>query len=334
MRKQLRQRQKGQLQENRRPRQADSIGKEQKIMEKSMKRYMKVGTILHVSYKEVGSGEGPILECLKKIVTDPYFEAVEVAHMKDPVVRKKAAEMIAAAHMTTAYGGQGLMLGAGLNINDLNEEGRQKALASLKMGIDEAYEIGAQDFAFLAGRYEAETMEESFQALLASTRELCEYAKAKGNMPVLCEVFDYDIAKKSLIGPVDRVKRYAETICAEYDNFGLMVDLSHIPMIHETIEENLLPVRRFIRHAHMGNTVIRSPQFPAYGDEHPRFGFPNSENDVKELADYLRLLMEIGFISEKNRPIVSFEVKPFEEEDPDICLANAKRTLDLAWELV
>ena len=53
-----------------------------------MKRYMKVGTILHVSYKEVGSGEGPILECLKKIVTDPYFEAVEVAHMKDPAVRK------------------------------------------------------------------------------------------------------------------------------------------------------------------------------------------------------------------------------------------------------
>ena len=79
-------------------------------MEKSMKRYMKVGTILHVSYKEVGSGEGPILECLKKIVTDPYFEAVEVAHMKDSVVRKKAAEMIAAGHMTTAYGGQGLML--------------------------------------------------------------------------------------------------------------------------------------------------------------------------------------------------------------------------------
>ncbi|MFR5732738.1 MAG: hypothetical protein ACLUD2_13100 [Clostridium sp.] len=76
---------------------------------------MRVGTILHVSYKQVGSGEGPILECLKKIVTDPYFEAVEVAHMKDPVVRKKAAEMIAAAaYDHPAYGGQGLMLGAGL----------------------------------------------------------------------------------------------------------------------------------------------------------------------------------------------------------------------------
>ena len=303
-------------------------------MEKSMRRYMRVGTILHVSYKQLGSGEGPILECLKKIVTDPYFEVVEVAHMKDAEVRKAAADMIARGHMTSSYGGQGRMLGAGLNINDLNEEGRQKALASLKEGIDEAYEMGVEDFAFLAGRYEEETKEESFQALLKSTRELCEYEKSKGDMPVLCEVFDYDIAKKSLIGPVDMVKRYAETICAEYDNFGLMVDLSHIPMLHETIEESLLPVQQYIRHAHMGNTVIKSPECPAYGDEHPRFGFPNSENDVEELAAYLRLLLKIGFLNEKKRPIVSFEIKPFGEEDPEVCLANAKRTLDLAWELV
>lgn len=303
-------------------------------MEKSMRRYMRVGTILHVSYKQLGSGEGPILECLKKIVTDPYFEVVEVAHMKDAEVRKAAADMIARGHMTSSYGGQGRMLGAGLNINDLNEEGRQKALASLKEGIDEAYEMGVEDFAFLAGRYEEETKEKSFQALLKSTRELCEYAKSKGDMPVLCEVFDYDIAKKSLIGPVDMVKRYAETICAEYDNFGLMVDLSHIPMLHETIEESLLPVQQYIRHAHMGNTVIKSPECPAYGDEHPRFGFPNSENDVEELAAYLRLLLKIGFLNEKKRPIVSFEIKPFGEEDPEVCLANAKRTLDLAWELV
>lgn len=303
-------------------------------MEKSMRRYMRVGTILHVSYKQLGSGEGPILECLKKIVTDPYFEVVEVAHMKDAEVRKAAADMIARGHMTSSYGGQGRMLGAGLNINDLNEEGRQKALASLKEGIDEAYEMGVEDFAFLAGRYEEETKEESFQALLKSTRELCEYAKSKGDMPVLCEVFDYDIAKKSLIGPVDMVKRYAETICAEYDNFGLMVDLSHIPMLHETIEESLLPVQQYIRHAHMGNTVIKSPECPAYGDEHPRFGFPNSENDVEELAAYLRLLLKIGFLNEKKRPIVSFEIKPFGEEDPEVCLANAKRTLELAWELV
>ncbi|MDU5261626.1 MAG: sugar phosphate isomerase/epimerase, partial [Clostridium celatum] len=61
---------------------------------------------------------------------------------------------------------------------------------------------------------------------------------------------------------------------------------------------------------------------------------PNSENDVKELADYLRLLLKINFLNKENRPIVSFEVKPYGNEDSEIVIANAKRTLNLAWELV
>ena len=60
----------------------------------------------------------------------------------------------------------------------------------------------------------------------------------------------------------------------DYGNFGLLVDLSHIPMIHETIEESILPVKDYIIHAHMGNTVIKSPDCEAYGDNHPRFGIP------------------------------------------------------------
>ena len=226
------------------------------------------------------------------------------------------------------------MLTTGMNINDLNEEKRLAAVDSLKKGIDEAYELSAAGFSFLAGQYEEDTKEDSFKALLKSTRELCEYSKSKGNMPITLEVFDYDIDKKSLIGPVNLAKEYAEKITSEYDNFGLMVDLSHIPMIHESIEESILPIRKYIKHAHMGNTVIKSSEMPGYGDQHPRFGFPNSENDVKELADYLRLLLKIGFLNEENRPIVSFEVKPYSNEDSEIVIANAKRTLNLAWELV
>lgn len=302
-------------------------------MEKSMRRYMKVGIILHMVYNALADGEGPILECLKKIVTDDYFEAVEVAQMKNPEVGKAAADMIEAAHMDVAYGGHSRILMNGLNINDLEEVKRQAAVEALKAGIDEAYEIKAKVFSFLAGRYEEETKEEAFQALLKSTKELCEYSKSKGDMPVVLEVFDYDIDKKSLIGPVHLAKRYAATICAEYDNFGLMVDLSHIPMLHETIEESIFPIRNYIKHAHMGNTVIK-PQCEGYGDSHPRFGFPNSENDVEELAKYLRVLLEIGFLNEKKRPIVSFEIKPWNGEDSEVVIANAKRTLNLAWELV
>ena len=68
-----------------------------------------------------------------------------------------------------------------------------------------------------------------------------------------------------------------------------------------------------------------------YGDLHPRFGFPNGENDVDEVVDYLRVLLQIGFLNDKTPPIVSFEIKPFGDEDPDIVIANAKRTLNEAW---
>lgn len=303
-------------------------------MNEPIRKYMKTGIILHMAFSGLATGEGPILECLKKIVTDEYFEAVEVTWIRNPAVRKQAADMIRCGHMEVAYGGQPRMLTTGQNINHLDEGKRLAALASLKEGIDEAYEIGAKGFSFLAGTYEEATKMQSVEALLKSSKELCRYARERGDMPVTLEVFDYDIDKKSLMGPVNLVKEYAKTMASEYDNFGLLVDLSHIPMLHETFEENLIPVAPYIKHAHMGNTVIRKPSLPAYGDQHPRFGFPHSENDVKELAHYLKVLLEIGFLNKEKRPIVSFEVKPWNEEDSEVVIANAKRTLNLAWDMI
>lgn len=296
-----------------------------------IKKFMKLGLVHFMAYPSTIKGEGPILETVKKIAADSYFDAIEITWIKDPKVRAEVKKVLDSSHMTVAYGGQPRLLTTGSNINSLDEAKRLEALANLKEGIDEAYEMGAVGFAFLSGRYEEETKEESYQALVKSTSELCEYAKSKGNMRIALEVFDYDIDKKSVIGPAALAKRFAEEMRGRFDNFGLMVDLSHIPMLHETIEESILPVKDYIIHAHMGNTVIRDPGCEAYGDMHPRFGFPNSENDVDQLVEYLRTLMEIGFISEKNRPIVSFEVKPWGDEDPDVVIANAKRTLDLAW---
>lgn len=254
--------------------------------------------------------------------------------MHDPDVREQVRRMKESAAMTLTYGGQPRLLTQKLNINDLDESKRQAALKTLKEGIDEAYELGASAFAFLSGPYEDKTLEQSYQALVASTKELCGYAASKGSMKLSLEVFDYDVDKKSLIGPASLAKRFAEEIRKEYPSFGLMVDLSHIPLLHESIEESLLPVKDYIVHAHMGNCVVKDPSLPGYGDLHPRFGFPGGENDVDELAAYLQVLLSIGFLNKKNRPVVSFEVKPFGDEDPDLVVANAKRTLQLAWNKV
>lgn len=300
-------------------------------MNESMHKYMKVGLIHFMAYPACLKGEGPIEETIRKIALDSYFEAIEVSWIKDKEVRKRAKRIIDTAHMAVGYGAQPRLLTTGHNINDLNEEGRQKALSTLREGVDEAYEMGAAGLAFLSGKYPEDRKEEAFQMLLKSTKELCQYAKSRGSMNILLEVFDYDVDKKSVIGPAPLARRFAEEMRKECDNFGLMVDLSHIPQLHESIEESLLPVKDYILHAHMGNCVVKDPSMPAYGDQHPRFGFPNSECGVNEMVEYLRTLKSIGFLNEEKRPIVSFEVKPFGDEDPELVIANAKRVLNIAW---
>lgn len=300
-------------------------------MNESLHKYMKVGLIHFMAYPNCIKGDGPIEETLRKIALDDYFDAVEISWIKDKDLRARVKRVIDTAHMTVGYGAQPRLLTTGFNINHIEEKERLKALNSLKEGIDEAYEMNAAGFAFLSGKYSEDNIEGAYEALVKSTKELCKYAKERGNMKVLLEVFDYDVDKKSLIGPAELAKRFAEEIRKEYDNFGLMVDLSHIPQLHETIEQSLLPVKDYILHAHMGNCVVKDPTMPAYGDQHPRFGFPNGECDVDELTEYLKILKTIGFISEDKRPIVSFEVKPFGDEDPDLVISNAKRVLNLAW---
>lgn len=300
-------------------------------MNESMYSYMKVGLVCFMAYPSTIKGEGPILEAVRKVVLDEYFNAIEITWIKDAETRLKVRKMLDAGHMTIAYGAQPRLLTTGLNLNNLVEEERIKAVNTIKEGIDEAFEMGAKSLAFLSGQYEEHFRQMSYLALVKSVGEICVYAKQKENMRIVLEVFDYDIDKKSLIGPVSLVRRFAEEITSRHDNFGIMVDLSHIPLLRETIKESILPIKDYIMHAHIGNAVVKAPSFEAYGDAHPRFGFPDSENDVPQLVEFLKVLLDIGFLNTVNPPVVSFEVKLWKDEDPDIVIANAKRTLNEAW---
>ncbi len=303
-------------------------------MKESLHAYMRVGIVHFMAWPATIRGEGPILETVRRIATDDYFDAIELTWIKDGATRARVANMARCSKLAVGYGAQPRLLTTGLNINDLNEEGRQRAVATLKEGIDEACELGAEGFAFLSGRYAEETKEASYAALLASTRELCAYAASRGSMPVNLEVFDYDIDKKSLVGPTELACRFAREVRRDHGNFGLLVDLSHIPMYRESAEQSILPVRDMIRHVHIGNTVIRDPSLAGYGDTHPRFGFEGGENDVRQVAEFLRVLLFAGVLRTENPPFLSFEVKPWGDEDPELVIANAKRTLNRAWALV
>ena len=298
-------------------------------MKDSIHKYFQIGTIQWMSHPPA---EYELLDSIKTICCDDYFDALEVTQIKDAFVREKAKEMLEQAHMKVCYGAQPRLLGPGLNPNDINEEGREKAERTLLEAVDEAEYLGAKGIAFLAGKWEKETREKAYLQLIKTTENVCEYAASKG-MSVELEVFDYDMDKEALIGPAPYAARFAADMRSRCSNFGLIVDLSHFPTTYETSKFVIRTLRPYITHFHIGNAVIKKG-YEAYGDQHPRFGFPDSANDTVQLLDFFRELKEEGFLDAANPYVLSFEVKPWKEEDGDVVLTGTKRVINRAWAIL
>lgn len=295
-------------------------------MVESIHRYFQIGTIQWMSHPNYD-----VLDSIHRIGSDDYFDAIEVTHFADDDVRRRAKEMLAQAHMRVCFGAQPMLLGPKLNPNDLDEDKRMMAEQTLLEAVEEAEYLGARGIAFLSGKWSETHKEEHYAQLIKTTRAVCAHA-AKWDMQVELEVFDYDMDKAALIGPAPLAARFAADMRMYVQNFGLMVDLSHFPTTYETSKFVIQTLRPYITHFHIGNAVVRQG-CAAYGDQHPRFGFPESANDTPELVDFFRVLKQEGFLNAENPYVLSFEVKPWGDEDAELVLAGTKRVLNRAWAL-
>lgn len=298
-------------------------------MKEPWQDYMKVGIIHFMASPQTIKGDGPILETLEKIAVDDFFDCVEVSWIKDDATRAKARDLLASSKLTVAYGAQPRLLTQKLDVNSLDTAERCRAVDEVKRGVDEAREIGAVGIAFLSGKAPDKTKTSEYRKVfIESAIEICEHAKG---LPVHLETFDMDIDKCCFIGQSAMAAEICREVRKRCKNFGLMLDLSHLPLQYEKASTALSNVADCLTHAHMGNCCMRDKSHPAYGDQHPRFGIPGGEIDVDELADFLAQLFKCGYLAAGKRPILSFEVKPLPGEISDVVIANAKRTFRAAW---
>jgi len=299
-------------------------------MKDALQSYMQVGIVHFMAYPECMKGEGPIYDTLTKIVEDDFFSAVEITWIKDSAERARVKALLATSHMNVGYGAQPCLLSQKLNLNHFDPAERRRAVAQVKACIDEAAEVGAPAVAVLSGVDPGERREEAFALLVDSVKELCGHAKTKG-LRFILESFDSKYDKKCLIGPAKDAQALCKAVRKEYKDFGIMIDLSHLPIQDETpkhVFATLTPDN--IAHIHIGNSV-KAHGHSAYGDQHPRFGLPGGENDVPQLVEFLRELFAIGYLGAGRRPVVAFEVKPLPGETSGAVIASAKRTLLEAW---
>ncbi len=301
-------------------------------MDESWTRYLRLGIVHFMAFPAVMAGEGPYADTIREIARDPFFTAIEVGWAHDAAQRVAAAAVLRESHLAVGFGAQSALLTTKSNLNALDEPTRRKAVEVVHGCIDQAAALGAKRVAVLSGPYPGAADEaKATERLVASLMELSGYARDR-NLAITMETFDRTVEKKSLVGPTTLAVKVSEAVRKEYREFGLMLDLSHMPLLGESVRESLITGRDHLVHAHIGNCVMGDPKHPAYGDAHPRFGIAGGENDTPEVLEYLRVLFEIGFLGATNRlPFLSFEVKPQPGEDPATVIASTKRVFADAW---
>lgn len=301
---------------------------------------MQLGIVHFMLYPELIKGEGPIMETARVIAEDDFFEVIEVGPIKDQKVWAELKGLIEGAHMSVGVGAQPGLLINKLNLAAEEEKARQAAVDNVRGSIDQAYFLGARVLALLdgPGSYPGkERKAAAIDQLVRSLSELCAYAEERATdylLTISLENFDQNVDKRSLIGPTKDAAEVASRVREEHTNFGLTVDLSHLPLLDETPQEALAAAKDYLVHIHVGNCLMKDVSHPLYGDNHPPLGIEGGENDVQELVEFLEALFDIRYFTNElptGRPVVTFEVKPLPDQDPAVVIAATKRVWKEAW---
>lgn len=124
------------------------------------------------------------------------------------------------------------------------------------------------------------------------------------------EPTDRDIDKHFLFGPLGETVEFVKSVRkAGFANFGLLLDMCHVPLMHETLESAVEKSRDVLEHIHLGNCVIKDKSSALYGDKHPAWNYPGSEYSSEDGVRFIKMLKKIGY-TEKENNTISFEMRP------------------------
>jgi sugar phosphate isomerase/epimerase len=307
----------------------------------SWRNLMDVGIVHFMIFPDTIKGPEQAVETVRQIAQDDFFNVLEIRRYDDPEVMKQIRAIAEQSGLRLGIGAQPPILMGKLNLNSLDEAERKAAVEDVKKSIDAAYLVGAKLTACLSGPDPGEAdRPAAMDKLVESLIEICKYSQSKTDgEPVWLslETFDDSIEKKCLIGSTSLAVEVSERVRDQAENFGLTVDLSHLPLLKETAEQCISTGIEHIIHVHAGNCIMRDPNQPGYGDQHPRFGVEGGENGVQELREYLECLLDYGYFDKElptDRPVLTFEVKPLPGETPELVIASTKRVFREAWALV
>lgn len=123
------------------------------------------------------------------------------------------------------------------------------------------------------------------------------------------EPTDRDIDKHFLLGPLDETVSFIKRVrTAGGNNFGLLLDMCHVPLMHETLDSSLEKAEDTLVHIHLGNCMLKDKNDTLYGDKHPAWGYTGGEYAEAEAVYFIKKLRGHGYIATPNNT-VTFEMR-------------------------
>jgi sugar phosphate isomerase/epimerase len=284
------------------------------------------------------AGARAVTADLERLLCDRSLAVLEIGDLPDRTAAEQVARSLAAAGVRRVYspGGPIGSRSAGLSAADVAERGA--AIEAASRIIDRAVQAGAGILAMAPGRDPGEADRPAALARLAdSVTRLASYAadRSAGRLTLAIETMDREIHRRQILGPTAQAAAFIRGLRTGSRRVGLLIDLSHIPMIGETAGETIAAAADTIAHVHVGNCVIQEGH-PLYGDSHPPFGEPGGEVGPDELMEFLARLLAAGFFARADLPFggpaISLEIVPPAGECPFAAIAAARATLYASWE--
>jgi len=274
------------------------------------------------------------VETLPVIVNRKDIEVVDLTIPYGREYRQAAIDIVKNSGKTIVYNGYLLPTGK-IPLGTLSYTERQQIVMLGKDQADAAKESGAKYFMQSVGADPGkELRKKSFEALGEYIYELSSYMAGMGNMAFLIELMDRDLDKKSLCGPSEEVMEFIDKLSGKVPNIGVVLDINHIILMGESFDHAFTTCKKYLKHVHLGNCILKDRKHPWWGGVHPPVGLEGGEVDTKEMSEIFKVLLETGYLNEKNPGTMALEVKVLPGKSVEETIEDQLARVYKAWEMI
>ena len=197
---------------------------------------------------------------------------------------------------------------------------RERAYDLMMREIGYALDLGSKKIIFGSGpdhpQDRAAAQERFAELILRVAKQL------PPDVELSFEPTDRDIQKFFLYGSLDETVDFIKLVRKNgFERIGLLLDMCNVPIIHETLESAIEKGGAVLNHVHLGNSVIKDPADPLYGDRHSAWNYKGGEYTEEDGVRFIHILGDIGYLDKENAT-VSFEMRPYEGLSSEESLAR------------